>query len=287
MSIIKVLFYGNCQLGAICKTLNLNSNKYHVTYVECHGNEVKNFSQEYFTDMIKTMDIVITQPIRDDYLQKDYLSTTYIIRNCTPDCKVIILPSFYFDLYYFDCRYYEKIRGPSSYHYINMIDCYKQGISEAYYIRHYVNNPDLKSKEQLEKILERNLQELEDRYNDSQKYKIHENVFTIPIRKFIEEKYKDVLLFYTINHPTLVLIQHVCHEILNILHIENTMDYWNDFLSNTDRNIMYKCVEQLVNFKQPAPLLDSHNAYHHDAKSITEHYYSVYKQLDQNCFEHI
>ena len=48
MSIIKVLFYGNCQLGAICKTLNLNSNKYHVTYVECHGNEVKNFSQEYF-----------------------------------------------------------------------------------------------------------------------------------------------------------------------------------------------------------------------------------------------
>jgi hypothetical protein len=84
-----------------------------------------------------------------------------------------------------------------------------------------------------------------------------------------------------------VLIQHVCHEILNILHIENTMDYWNDFLSNTDRNIMYKCVEQLVNFKQPAPLLDSHNAYHHDAKSITEHYYSVYKQLDQNCFEHI
>jgi hypothetical protein len=279
---MKILFYGNCQIDTICKTLNLNSNKYDVSFIRCYQNDI---SQEDFTEKLKTTDIVITQPIRDDYLGKEYLSTNYILRNCNPDCKVLILPSYHFDLYYFDCYANHKIPGPSDYHYANMIECYKQGKSVDYYLEHYVNNPHLKSKEELEKILENSLKELDHRYNDSQKYKIHENVIIIPIRKFIQENYKHTLLFHTINHPTKALFHHVCHEILNILQIENTMDYWSDFLSGDVRNIMYKCVEQLIHFKQTAPLIDLHNGYHHDAKGITEFYYNGYRQFDQKCFD--
>jgi hypothetical protein len=279
---MKVLFYGNCQIETIYKTLNLNSNKYETCLIKCYQTDV---TQQDFTDRLKTTDIVITQPIRDDYLGKEYLSTNYIIRNCKPDCKVLILPSYHFDLYYFDCHANPKITGTSDYHYTNMIECYKQGKSVDYYLEHYVNNPHLKSKEELQEKLDDSLKELDYRYNDSQKYKIHANVTIIPISNYIKENYKNTLLFHTINHPTKELFHHVCHEILNVLHIENTIDYWPDHLSGVVRNIMYKCVEQVVNFKQPAPLIDLHNAYHHDAKSITEFYYNGYRQLDPSCFD--
>ncbi len=281
---MKILFYGNCQIEAIYKTLNLNSNKYETCIIKCYEG---NIIQQPFTDKLKIMDIIITQPISDNYLGKEYLSTNYVIRNCKHDCKVIILPSYHFNLYYFDCNYHRKLTGPSDYHYANMIECYKQGKSVDYYLEHYVNNPELKSKEELEKIADECIRELDKRYSDSQKYKIlHANIITLPISNFIKENYKDNLLFHTINHPTKVLIQHVCHELLNILQTENTMDYWSDFLSHTIRNIMYKCVEQVVSFKKSVPLIDFPNyAYHHDAKGVTEFYYNGYRQMDQSCFD--
>jgi hypothetical protein len=280
---MKILFYGNCQIEAICKTLNFNSNKYESCIIKCYED---NITQQSFTDRLKTTDIVITQPISDNYLGKEYLSTNYIVRNCNPNCKVIILPSYHFNFYYFDVCSRNKIAGPSDYHYTNMIECYKQGKSVDDYLEHYVNNPHLKSKEELEKIAEDSLKELDDRYNDSQKYKLlNANVVTLPICKFIRENYKRTLLFHTTNHPTNILFHHICHEILNVLQIENTMDYWSDFLSHTIRNIMYKCVEQVINFGPPAPLIHYNNAYHHDAKGVTQFYYNRYAQLDKGCFD--
>ena len=283
---MKILFYGNCQVSAICKTLNLNSNNYETHVIMCHESN-SNLEQEvYFTNLLKIMDIIITQPISDNYSGKEYVSTSYVVGNCKPDCKVIILPSYHFKFYYFDCNYNRKILGPSDYHYANMIECYKQGKSVDYYLEHYVNNPDLKSKEELEKIADECITELDNRYNDSQKYKIiNANVITIPISKFIQENYKQTLLFHTINHPSKALFHHVCHEILNTLQIENTMDYWSDFLAHTIRNIMYKCVEQVISFKQAVPLIDYGNPYHHDAKGITEFFYNGYSKLDQSCFD--
>jgi hypothetical protein len=279
----KILFYGNCQAEAICKTLNLDSNKYETRLIKCYED---NIIQQSFTDILKNMDIIITQPISDNYLGKEYLSTSYILRNSNPNCKVIILPSYHFNFYYFDCIYNRKIAGPSDYHYANMIECYKQGKSVDDYLEHYANNPHLKSKEELEKMADECIKELDDRYNDSQKYKtIHANVVTLPISKFIQENYKRTLLFHTINHPTKDLFHHVCHEILNILHIENTMDYWSDFLAHTIRSIMYKCLEQVLDFGRPAPLIDYNAAYHHDVKGVTQFYYKRYEQLDKSCFD--
>ena len=281
---MKILFYGNCQIEVICKTLNLKPKKYETCVIKCYQDNV---TQQAFTDRLKTTDIVITQSIKDDYRGKEYLSTNYILRNCNPNCKVIILPSYRFTLYHFDVFYNDKINGPCDNHYTNMIECYKKGKSVDYYLENYVNNPHFKTKEELEKILEDNLNDTDNKHVDLQKYKLlNENVITLlPISKFIRANYKDTLLFHTIKHPTKALFHHVCHEILNVLHIENTMDYWPDHLSSNIRNIMYKCVEQVINFKQSVPLIDFNNVFHHDSKSVTQFYYNGYKQLDQSCFD--
>ena len=142
---IHILFYGNCQINTIRQTLNLNPNKYEVCNIQCY-NDV---DIQYFTDKIKSSDIIVTQSIKDNYLDNEFLSTTYIIRTCKPDCKVIILPSYYFKFYYFDISN-RNIPDQSGYNYDAMIECYKQGRSVEYYLENYVNNPHFKSKEELE-----------------------------------------------------------------------------------------------------------------------------------------
>ena len=101
MSSINILFYGNCQLYACFKTLNL-SDKYNVSNIECWKNKI---NKNNFTNIIKSSDIIITQSINDNYRNVDYLSTNYIIKNKKLNCKLIIFDSCYFNFYYFDLTY--------------------------------------------------------------------------------------------------------------------------------------------------------------------------------------
>ena len=83
---MNILFYGNCQLFAVLKTLNM-SKDYNIFHVECWKNEI---NEKYFKDIIIKSDIIITQPINDNYRDVNYLSTTYITQHKKPDCKLII-----------------------------------------------------------------------------------------------------------------------------------------------------------------------------------------------------
>ena len=65
---MKILFYGNCQLFAILKTLNLYPDI--ITHnIECFSSDI---CEEEFTLLINTSDIIITQPITDNYRDKMY-----------------------------------------------------------------------------------------------------------------------------------------------------------------------------------------------------------------------
>ena len=77
-------------------SLNLNSKKYETCVIKCYDDNV---TQKTFTDRLKTADIIITQPISDNYLGKEFLSTSYVLSNCNLNCKIIILPSYYFQFY--------------------------------------------------------------------------------------------------------------------------------------------------------------------------------------------
>ena len=81
---MNILFYGNCQLYAILKTLNL-SNNYNVFHVECWRNDI---DQQYFTDVIKQCDVIVTQHINDNYRNLPYLSTNYVKQHKKSTCKL-------------------------------------------------------------------------------------------------------------------------------------------------------------------------------------------------------
>jgi hypothetical protein len=96
---LNILFYGNCQLTAVCETLHLDKDFFQTFSIPCWSTDC---GKTEFTDIIEKCDVIITQSINDCYRNVDYLSTSYIINNSKKDCKIIIVDNCYFDFYYFD-----------------------------------------------------------------------------------------------------------------------------------------------------------------------------------------
>jgi len=273
---MNIFFYGNCQTSAVLNTLSLPNN-YNVTHIECWKEHI---DRDNFTNIIKNSDIIITQPINDNYRDVDYLSTSFIIKNKKEICKLIIFDSCYFNFYYFDLTYKkidgELLRKPIDYHYNKMIECYLNNSSMEYYISNYVNNVDLKSKEELDTIALNSLNELKHR-NEKNCNKYDDiDVYMIETYEFIKNNYKDKLLFYSMNHPTKYVIQFICEKIVEILPICTNINYTNDFLSNPSC-ILYKCISKNVNFDIDKQELLT--GYDRDVKGITRLYYDTYKEI--------
>ena len=228
----------------------------------------------------KKSDIIITQSINDNYKDVDYLSTSYIIKNKKPECKLIIFDSCYFNFYYFDLTYKtfnnDILHKPLDYHYNKMIECYNNNNSVEHYITHFVDNLDLKSSEELDEIAENSLEELYNRdKNNKEKYN-DENMYIIGTYNYIKNNYKNKLLFYSMNHPTKYVIQFICEQIINTLQIQNTINYNIDLLSNP-RCILYKCISKNVNFD-----INNHASLTlgiTDIKKTTQLYYATYKAI--------
>ena len=273
-----ILFYGNCQLKAVKNTLKLSYQKYNIINILCYETDI---TKEFFIEIIKNCDIIITQSIKDDYRGLDYLSTQFIINNYNKTSKIIIVDSCYFNFYYFDLTYKninnEVLHLPIDYHYNKMFECYKNKLSVDYYVENVVRNDNFKTKEELEIMAKNSLDELEKRYFEVyNKFKTYDNVYFISTHDYIKNNYKDQLLFYSMNHPSKDVIQFISKELINILKIQNTIDYIIDELSHP-KCILYNCVQKNVNFniEDYLPLTDSKtNVY-----EITQLYYDTYKEL--------
>jgi len=274
---INILFYGNCQCNAINLVLNLPSN-YNIFSIECFST---NIESDEFTNIIKKSNIIITQPIHDNYRNKDYLSTKYIINNKNNDCKIILFNPLYFNYYYFDLNYKkinndEILKIPIDYHYNDMITSYKLNIPIEKYFEYYVHNNYYKNNDDLTKIANESLDELNNRYQSMINEYVNNNSNIIPIyiTDFIKNNYKEILLFYSMNHPSKYLFHFITHEIIKILNIENTINYNIDPLDNP-KCILYKCIQNSVNFdinEHQSVTLDKVGDY-----EITKLYYESYK----------
>ena len=127
-----------------------------------------------------------------------------------------------------------------------MMDSFKKNQSVESYLTNFVNNKDLKTKDELENLANKSILELEKRYNENCiKYSNNKNIFVLTSSEYIKNNYKDKLLFYSMNHPTKYVIQNLCEQIIVILNINNTIKYNIDILDNY-KSILYKCIEEIL-----------------------------------------
>jgi len=285
-----VLFYGNCQICALQMILNLNINEYNIIVIECYNTNITKIELD---NVLKNIDIVIMQTTVDNYRNKEYLSSNYLINNSNNTCKIIFFDNCYFNFYYFDTTIHPKFSKdenkenndflwePSLNHYSSFLQCYNNDNSNSkdFYIKNYINNYFLKDENELNKIAEDGINELVKRKNNMLNYKNLfpiKNIDCISIAEFIRENYKKQLLFYTYNHPCKIVLQFIANEILNILNIPNTIDYNIDPL-NYEKCILYKCINRGVHFdtNNCKPLLNNEC----NIENIIDLYSNVYKSI--------
>ena len=272
-----ILFYGNCQTGALHKIIDFDDS-YEKIDIFCLYNYK---SKEEFRKLIKKCCIIITQPINDNYRDVDYLGTKFILDNALPTCQIIIFPSCFFDFYYPDLIYTKLnnslLNIPNPYHYENMINYYKEGIPLEEYLKNCVDNYDFYSSSYLIKKSIESLKELEKREKKLKKNYYKENVFYVFITDFIKKNFTKKLLFYSMNHPTKYLFHYICEEIKKFIKIEIIIDYEKDPLDYT-RCMIYKSLQKILKFniENYKPKLNKKN----DNKSITEIYYRDYKKMN-------
>ena len=278
---MSILFYGNCQTYAIADMLLIDN--YKLYKIECHNTDI---TENEFKNIINECDIIITQQISETYKNKHYLSTKFIVDNINSNAIVIIIDSCYFNFYYFDLTYKDIdgtiLHKPADYHYNKLIECYKNNFSKDYYVNNFVNNVNLLTSEDLDKIAQESLDNLHDRFfKTTNKYKTNTQIYIISSYDYIKENFKNKLLFYSMNHPSKYLLQYICEEIvkiaMNIKKISCTINYDIDPLSNP-KCILYKCIQNVVNFdiNTIEPLLDNTNT----VDKIIDIYYNTYSQIN-------
>jgi hypothetical protein len=79
------------------------------------------------------------------------------------------------------------------------------------------------------------------------------------------------------NHPAKDIIQFISEELINILKVQNTINYLIDELTNP-KCILYRCIQKNVNFniEDHLPLIDNKtNVY-----EIAELYYNTYEKIE-------
>jgi hypothetical protein len=274
---MSILFYGNCQLGALKKITNIEG--YVSTYICCYNTKL---TCEEFLDLIQVSDIIITQPIGENYKSKEYLSTKYIINNCKQSCKVIILDSCYFKFYYPDLTYAifkdVPLNKPGDYHYNALMNCYREKKPVEKYISDYVEDENFLTAENLETLANKSLSALLERAKCIiNTYLINnEKVFYISTHDYIKENYKNKLLFYSINHPCSNVLYFLCEEIINITGLKIAIDY-NINVLDTHKGILYKCIQKAVNFNinDFNPMVRNKT----NINDIVNLYYDAYKSI--------
>jgi hypothetical protein len=250
----KILFYGNCQMDALKQTLEMKGD-----FIACYNTKI---NENDFHNIIITCDIIFTQSIKDNYHNKHYLSTSYIINNCKKSCKIIICANNYMKFYYFDSFISNKLLKPTPYHYNSLM----KNIDKPFFIKNVLNNIEFKNLDYLNDIVKNDINELQKREEIIINNYKGSNIYYCFTSKFIEDNYKDKLLFYTINHPTKHIFQYMAHTIIQILNLNIKLNENIDPLKNNVRQLLYKTVEKVIYFNvdkyQPQNINSIVNSYH-------------------------
>lgn len=243
-------------------------------------------------NIIESIDLLLIQPINNNYKGIINFGTYNIISKTKPSCKVILFPSLHLSFYYPFCIYifnkktHKLLQSPIDYHDINLINVCKKYksldiITDKF--KEIVNNIDLHNEEYCNNIFTNSINELIKREKEYLSFIPEEkknNTSIINSSTYILKNYKKQLLFYSINHPTKYLFHYICDQIFNMLQISlNTYPDIIDPLIHNNVPILYNFLSKNVDFDiSTIPIII--NGKQISIDEFVKIYYDVYSKLD-------
>jgi hypothetical protein len=295
---------GNCQAEPLSKYLNSNdffSKNYKYIQVKPIYIMEEDELEYFYSNILETLDLIIIQPITENYRNNHKYSTKSILENSKKDCIKIIFPSLYFDFYHPYLIYIneknkdgENLTKPFDYHDKNIVKFYvenkENGVNNINQIvinikEKYLESLSFKNEsddEYLNDLFNKNIHNLLIRENNYTQFNYLENIHFVYSSDFIMEKFKEKLLFYTLNHPTKVLFEYISNSILSILKI-NIKEY-SENIDVLKALIMpiYSTIQKKVYFK-----VDQYQNFQHfdlifNLENIILQYVEEYEKTDIN-----
>lgn len=283
----KIAIIGNCQTEALATFLfsnNIFKNIYE--YIEVKPIYLMNENElnYFYTYTLLELDLIIIQPINEDFNGNIKYSTKTILNNTKNDCISILIPSLYFDFYHPYLCYLNgdncKIQEPIDYHdkiLIKLYLAYKESSNEEI-IEKYMNifnNEIFINISMCNNNLKLALENIEDRENNFKDYIVN-NTKCIYSFDFIKNNYEKYLLFYSVNHPSKYLLSYLSDEILKYLNIpseeyHNNIDPFNNLIIP-----IYNCLKNILNFN-----ITQYNNMIYD-KELYNKYINVYRNISDN-----
>jgi len=204
---MRIGLFGNCQAGAIAQVLaeHLIDDEV-ISFKAIHTMNDKDKMD--FLDNIKTLDILIHQPVSDVYAP---VSTSRIIDIIGED-NSLIFPVMYFSPYFMDITYLKDTKGNtdrnfiSDYHSRTILSAFHYGLNKND-IYNAFNSPSFFPKELI----------IKNCYDSLEILKNREKACDINISDFINKNYQSKNLFYTFNHPTGNLLFYTINSLLKKL----------------------------------------------------------------------
>lgn len=255
----KYTIYGNCQADAVARILNTNkrfSKEYEYVPIKAvfllSTDDINNLN----TNVFPNIDLFICQPITN--FDEKY-TTEYILNKIIKkDAVKIMFPSLYASVYHpqivyiNNCITKNKLKASTEYHDINLLNEFNSNSNfQIDTLLKKYNSSDRCD------ILQQDIARLQEReINDP-------SVYFISVTDFIKTNCYHALLFYTINHPTKILFQYICKQILTFLNIKDT-----------EINLNLDPLEDVVQF----PIYNSF-------QNINEKHYCVIDKKKINIFD--
>jgi hypothetical protein len=209
---MRLYFHGNCQLPALARLFREIRPDWAIHAREVHARETLKQEAETRADAASA-DVIVCQPIRRDYGGVDWLGLEGLQAMAKPGCRVVRIPSMFFDGQ-LPCWAYlgggaGRLRGyRMSYHCLPVAAMVLRGESPETIIRRLLA-PDFLDPEWSRGAFQRSVDELARREADGH--------VDVPVSDIYAELGRQAQVGHTINHPTRRVLLRVAERILRLL----------------------------------------------------------------------
>ena len=247
----KYSIIANCQGGTLIKFFN--SNKYFLeNYELIELKAIQTVTKEEidnFYNTIHMLDLIIIQPISDNFKNYHKYSTKSILANIKKKCVVIMFPSIYYNIYYPNLIH-DNIKSINIIvHDINIIEKFINNKNKQTFVNeciNMINDLNFYSKKFIINNIKTTINNLLKKELDAiNKY---DPQHFIKISHFISSHYTKNILSTTLNHHTKYIYRYLSDEILHILDI-NITPYPEklDPQLGCESCIIYESVKNVIN----------------------------------------
>lgn len=241
--------YGNCHTlfyYPFCRRSSIIKRDYIILKIPPIQSIKLENGKELSESILKKVDVFIYQNVKNDNKFNSCLSSDYIISQLRKNVVLICIPNVFLSAYFpqhcvskHNPQIVNVPGGPCPYGDSNIESLYLQGYS-AEQIADLLNKEDFYDKEFVIQNMERTFEELKNR----------EKQCDVKISDYLESRYLEEQLFFTVHHPHNVVLKEIMVRTFDLLNID-VRDVNVDTIANNDRReaLIYPSVKKALGIK--------------------------------------